>query len=257
MGYIETLGEQDSAIADFFETLGPPENIHILPLAILLSLVINAGLLFLWQSFRPAIPEIGTAGDLLEVRLQSVDLVPVPPEKEPVSPKQDARRNISTEPAEAVVEAPPADKRNVQTLSSTASPAGKTTVSSKDWKRLLSAPMVAEFMRSRDFSSPPNQLSQNPGTEFEDVFRSDLRQTLREQAGRIVPAPTNDLNNSTISDAHERVAIAGECFDLKNIAGGRIGQKLWYPRECNGKTDLSETMAQAIRDRMNRTNLRE
>ena len=252
MGYVETLGDRDCAIPDLFETLRPPENIRVLPLAILLSLMINAGLLFLWQGYLPGVSgEIETGGDVLEVHLQSVDPVPVSPEKE-------IRHNTLTPPAEAVVETTVVDRiEQPGNPSSAASPVAKAPTTSKDWKELLSAPMVTEFMRNRDFSSPPNEFShQNQGSGFEDVFRADLRRKLREQSKRSGPVSSVNLNNSTVSDAYERVAVAGKCFTLEPIADGRIDQKLWYTRKCVGKTSLSETMAQAIRDRMNHTNLR-
>jgi hypothetical protein len=251
MGYIETLGNRDYAVPDLFENLRPPASIHVLPLAILLSLVINAGFLFSWENYHSGIlVETKAARNAIEVRLQSVDVVPESSEKE-------IRRNSQTRPVAPVAKTAVAGNpiAQIPALSGkppTDSPAGKTFAESKDWKQLLSAPMVDEFLRSRDFLPPPGDVSvQSQKSGFDDVFRADLRQKLREQSARRAPiTSTNSMNSSTMSDAYERVAIADKCFTLKTIADGRIDQRLWYGRECKGKTSLSETMAQAIRDTM-------
>lgn len=104
--------------------------------------------------------------------------------------------------------------------------------------------MVDEYRASEDLPvAPPADIG--PG----NVFHPDLRRApggpQRQSGGNPL------LNNSTLSDTQERVALDGKCFRLEDLGGGG-DRRAWYRVTCKGNETTSDAMARGLMEALER-----
>lgn len=84
-----------------------------------------------------------------------------------------------------------------------------------------------------------------------NIFHPELRQALEQDSARVDSRTVFLLNNSTLADAQERVALDGKCFRLENLGGGG-DRRAWYSVKCTGRESTSDAMARGLMEALER-----
>ena len=104
--------------------------------------------------------------------------------------------------------------------------------------------MVDDYLATEDLPAVPPA-----DTGPHNIFHPELRRALGGPKRQ--PGGNPLLNNSTIGDTQERVALDGKCFRLEDLGGGG-DRRAWYRVTCNGKETPLEAMARGLMEALER-----
>ena len=105
---------------------------------------------------------------------------------------------------------------------------------------------VDDYVANLPLSS--DYLPQDTGADPGNIFSPKLRKALRApERRRSSEERFRALNDSTVADAYERVALDDKCFRLENLGGGG-DKRAWYPVKCSGSQTTSGAMARGLQE---------
>src|SRR5690606_15228653 len=117
---------------------------------------------------------------------------------------------------------------------------GRTSILQRVDDYVANLPLSPEFL--------PGDASAEPGNIFHPALRRALRAPERGASG---DARLRMLNNSSVTDADERVGLDGKCFRLDDLGGGG-DRRAWYPVKCRGNESTSDAMARGLEEALER-----
>ncbi len=220
-----------------------------LAVGVVISIVINLGLLYSWGYFylptlseKPAIPD-----RTMQVRLQSAEPAkPTPLEEQPLMEPDEPKPKPGAETPDTAdtIDEPVRSSATLPQKPETAQPSAEANL-----EGLLAEPTV---VLPADADSADYKLNAPPSSgAFDDVFDPRLRRKLRMREPETNQSlDTVNLNRSTAEDPDQRVSMGEKCFRLEDAGGGSMTQKIWYRAKCRDYDDESETMKRAIQSRL-------